>query len=223
MYKKVSNFTSGGVQDREPKNRRLANIVKSFQNSKPREKQIFPTSSYFLINNALLHHFSANWLVHNKNMTKKSVCREAWSPEMTSQTFPVCSFWSPGFVPHRKWNLTLLVHQNTGKENRYRIFFLYLSASILPRFNRTNKKIRHIHVKFISSKGVLVSLVIWFEPRCAKFDYFQTKGREWKFTSLTVNKQPIFLSFLAYIDSFTSNTNKTVFVKIGRASCRERV
>ena len=46
IYKKVSNFTSGGVQNREPKNRRLANIVKSFQDSKPREKQIFPTSSY---------------------------------------------------------------------------------------------------------------------------------------------------------------------------------
>ena len=144
MYKKVSNFTSGGVQDREPKNRRLANIVKSFQNSKPREKQIFPTSSYFLINNALLHHFSANWLVHNKNMTKKSVCREAWSPEMTSQTFPVCSFWSPGFVPHRKWNLTLLVHQNTGKENRYRNFFLlYLSVHWGDLIEQINKNLSY--------------------------------------------------------------------------------
>ena len=47
-------------------------------------------------------------------MSENSVFREAWSPEMTSQLFP---------VPHRKWNLTLLVHQNTGKENRYGKYF----------------------------------------------------------------------------------------------------
>ena len=47
---------------------------------------------------------------------------------MTSQSFWVSCFWSCGFVPHRKWNLTLLVHQNTGKENRYqKIVLLYLS------------------------------------------------------------------------------------------------
>ena len=57
-------------------------------------------------------------------MSKRSVFREAWSPEMTSQSFPVSCLYSCGFVPHRKWNLTLLVHQNTGKENRYRNFFL---------------------------------------------------------------------------------------------------
>ena len=44
-------------------------------------------------------------IAHNKKMTKKSVFREAWSPEMASQSFPVYSFWSRGFVPHRKWNL----------------------------------------------------------------------------------------------------------------------
>ena len=52
-----------------------------------------------------------------------------WSPEMTSQSFPVSCFWSWGFVPHRKWNLMLLVHQTTGKENRYwNIFLLFLSV-----------------------------------------------------------------------------------------------
>ena len=57
---KASNFTSGRVQNREIKNRRLGAIVTSFQDSKPREKQIFPTVSYFLKNNALLYHFLAN-------------------------------------------------------------------------------------------------------------------------------------------------------------------
>ena len=92
------------------------------------QKQISPTFSYFLINNALLHHFLANWLAHNKKMTEKSVFREAWSPELTSQSFPVPCCWCRGFVHHRKWNLTLLAHQNTGKENRYRKKMLHLSA-----------------------------------------------------------------------------------------------
>ena len=117
---KASNFTSSGVQNRETKNRGLGTIVTSIQDSKSREKQISPTFSYFLINNALLYHFLANWLAHNKKMTEKSVFREASSPELTSQSFPISCFWCRGFVPHRKWNLTLLAHQNTGKENRYR-------------------------------------------------------------------------------------------------------
>ena len=60
--------------------------------------QISTTFSYFLINNALLYHFLANWLAHNNKMTEKSVFREGWSPEMTSQSFPVSCFWSRGFV-----------------------------------------------------------------------------------------------------------------------------
>ena len=115
---KASNFTSGGVQNRETKNRRLGTIVTSFQDFKLREKQISPTFSYFLINNALLYHFLANWLAHNKKMTEKSVFREAWSPEMTSQSFPVSCFWSRGFVPHRKWNLTLLDAFGTSKHGK---------------------------------------------------------------------------------------------------------
>ena len=57
---KASNFTSGGVQNRATKNRRLGMIVTSFQDSKPPEKKISPTFSYFLINNALLYHFLVN-------------------------------------------------------------------------------------------------------------------------------------------------------------------
>ena len=39
--------------------------------------------------NALLYHFLANLLAHNKKMTQKSVLRKAQSPEMTLQSFPV--------------------------------------------------------------------------------------------------------------------------------------
>ena len=59
---KASNFTSGGVQNRETKHRRPGTIVTSFQDSKLPEKQISPTFSYFPINNTLLYHFLANWL-----------------------------------------------------------------------------------------------------------------------------------------------------------------
>ena len=125
----------------------LGTIVMSIQDSKPHEKQISPTFSYFLINNALLYHFLANWLAHNKKMTKKSVFREAWSPELTSQSFPVSCFWCRGFVPHRKWNLTLLAHQNTGKENRYRKKVFATLISTLGDLIKEIKKIFHIHFK----------------------------------------------------------------------------
>ena len=76
-------------------------------------------------------------------MSEKSVFREAWSPEMTSQSFPVSCFWSRGFVSHRKWHLTLLVHQNMEleKENRYRkIFLLYLSVHWADLIEQIKKK-----------------------------------------------------------------------------------
>ena len=43
---KASNFTSGGVQNHDTKNRRLGTIVTSIQDSKPREKQISQSFSY---------------------------------------------------------------------------------------------------------------------------------------------------------------------------------
>ena len=152
---KASNFTSGGVQSRETKNRGLGTIVTSIQDSKPREKQISPKFSYFLINNALLYHFLANWLAHNKRMTEKSDYREAWSPELTSQSFPVSCFWCRGFVPHRKWNLTLLAHKNTGKENRYRNFFLlHLSAHWGDLVEQIKRNFARIHFKSFHTKPV---------------------------------------------------------------------
>ena len=111
------------------------------------KKQIALTFSYFLKNNARLYHFLANLLAYNKKMTEKSVFHEASSPEMMSQSFPVSCFWSRGFVPHQKWNLTLLVHQNTGKENHYRkIFLLHLSVHWGDLIEQI-KKICHLHFK----------------------------------------------------------------------------
>ena len=93
-------------------------------------------------------------------MPEKSVFRKAWSPEMKSQSFPVSCFWSRGFVPHRKWNLTLLVHQNTGKENRYRKFFFAIHISTLRRFNRANKK-KSVIYTLTSSHLYRKNIFIW--------------------------------------------------------------
>ena len=78
-------------------------IVTSFQDLKFFGKTDFSaTFSCFLINNAFLYHFLTNLLAHSKKMSEKSVYREALSPEITSQSFPVSCFWSRGFVAHRK-------------------------------------------------------------------------------------------------------------------------
>ena len=104
------------------------------------EKQISPTFSYFLINNTLLYHFLANWLAHNKKMSEKSVFCKAWSPEWRHNRSQCPVFGLAVLIPHWKWNLTCLVHQNTGKENRYWKFFFAIHVSTLRRFNQTNKK-----------------------------------------------------------------------------------
>ena len=137
---KASNFPSGGVQNRDTKNRRLGTIVTSIQDSKPREKQISQSFSYCELINLLRNGTIVRCLWENKKTSEKSVFRVAWSPELTSQSFPVPCFWSRGFVPHRKWNLMLLVHQNTGKENRYGKNFFAELISTLGRFDRANKK-----------------------------------------------------------------------------------
>ena len=50
---KASNFTSGGVQNRDTKNRRLGTILTSIQDSKPRKKQISQLFSYCELINLL--------------------------------------------------------------------------------------------------------------------------------------------------------------------------
>ena len=63
---------------------------------------------------------------------------------------PSVLFWSRGFVPHWKLNLTLLVHQNTGKENRYRkIILLCLSLHWGDLIEQIKKEICYIQFKSI--------------------------------------------------------------------------
>ena len=50
---KASNFTSGGVQNRDTKNRRLGTIVTSIQDFKLRENQISQSFSYCELINLL--------------------------------------------------------------------------------------------------------------------------------------------------------------------------
>ena len=143
-FPKASNFTSGGVQNRETKGRGLGAIVASIRDSKPREKQISPTFSYFLINNALLYHFLANWLAHNRKMTERSVFRGAWIPELTSQSFPVSCFWTkpPGGEIWRFWHITTRGRKIAIEKN----FWLYLSAHLGDLVEQI-KKVCHIHFK----------------------------------------------------------------------------
>ena len=79
----------------------------------------FRTSSF--AKNRFLRHFLIYYKqrtivpFHSELISSKQE-NDAWSPEMTSQSFLVSCFWSGGFVPHRKWHLTLLVHQTRGKK-----------------------------------------------------------------------------------------------------------
>ena len=124
----------------QAKNRGLGTIVTSIQDSKPREKQISPTFSYFLINNALLYHFLANWLAHNKKMTEKSVFREAsgvlnWRHNrFQSPVFGVAVLYPTGSEIWRFWHI-----KTRGRKITVKNFFATL-ISTLGRFNRANKK-----------------------------------------------------------------------------------
>ena len=134
---KSSNFTSGGVQNRDTKNRRLGAIVTSIQDSKPREKQISPTF-YFLINNALLYHFLANWLAHNKKMTEICFSRglESWIDVtiIPSLPFLVSQFCTP---PEVKFDAFGTSKHEEGKSLSKNFATL---ISTLGRFDRANKK-----------------------------------------------------------------------------------
>ena len=126
---KTSHFTYGGEQNCETKNRGLGMIVTSIQDSKPCEKQVSLTFSYFLINNVLLYHFLAYWLAHNKKMTEKSVFCEAWSPELATQLFLVSWFgvavlYPTGSEIWRFWHV-----KTQGRKIAIdKIFLLHLSA-----------------------------------------------------------------------------------------------
>ena len=140
MYQKHQISLPVGHKTARPKTGDWERLWRQFRTPSLAKNIFLRRFIIFFINKALLYHFSANWLAHNKRMTEKSVFLEAWSSELTSQSFPVPCFWSRGFVPHRKWNLMLLVHQHTGKENRYGKNFFAVLISTLGRFDWANKK-----------------------------------------------------------------------------------
>ena len=103
MYSKEKNFNSDFPSPcfNVPKTGDWERLWRHFGSSSfAKNRCLAPTFSYFLINSTLLYHFLANCLAHNKqNMSEKSVFREALSPEMTSQSFPVscfCFWYSTG-------------------------------------------------------------------------------------------------------------------------------
>ena len=104
-----------------------------------------------------LYHFLANLLAHNNKLTEKSVFRETLSPEMASHLFPVSCFWSLGFVPHRKRNLTFWYVKTRvwGRKIALNIFLLYLSVHCGDFIEQT-KKICDIHFKLESQVGAVV-------------------------------------------------------------------
>ena len=78
-------------------------------------------------------------------MTEKSVFRlEAWSPEMTSQSFPVSWFCTP---PEVKFDAFGTAKHGEGKLPSKNLFAIL--SSTLGRFNLARKKKNcHIHFKF---------------------------------------------------------------------------
>ena len=98
--------------------RRLGTIVTSIQDSKPREKQISQSFSYCELINLLRNSTIVRCLWENKKTSEKCFSRglKSWI-DVTIVPNPL--FLGSRFCTNRKWNLMLLVQQNTGKENRY--------------------------------------------------------------------------------------------------------
>lgn len=88
-----------------------------------------------------MHHFLAKFLAHNNKMSEKSaILQESLNSKMTPRSFPVSGFALIYFVSNRKWIFTVLVHQNTGKKDRHRIFFAYTDQYIVEKLSRIENK-----------------------------------------------------------------------------------
>ena len=126
-------------------------------------------------------------------MSEKYVLREAWSPEMTSQSFSVSCFWSRGFVPHWKWNLTLWYIKTRGRKITIAKFLLlYITVHWEDLIQQINK-ICHIHLKLSKHE------IVWTQhtflnrtgddsKRCSdEKAFFAIKGRTditWNITAI---------------------------------------
>ena len=137
----TSNFTSGGVQNRETRNRRLGTIVTSFQDSKLWKNRFLWHFCYFLISNVLLYHFLANWLAHNKKMSEKSVFRKAWSPEWRHNHSQCLVFGLVVLNPTGSEIWLIWYTKTWGRKIAINWkFFFAIHIRTLRRFNQTNKK-----------------------------------------------------------------------------------
>ena len=118
-------------------------IQTSFQDFNLREKQISQSFSHCELINSLKNGTNIVLYIVYKKIRKCQRNLFFVKPEvlkiMMSQSFPVSCFWSCG-LPHRKLNLTLLVHQNTGKENRNRKNVFAILIIALGRFDQVNIK-----------------------------------------------------------------------------------
>ena len=178
MYQKRQISLPVGYKIARPKNRRLGTIVTSFKDFKLRKKQISPTFSYFLISNAVLYLYLANWLAHNNKMIEKSVFREAWSPEMTSQSFPVSCFRSRGFEPTGSEIWRFWYIKTRGRKIAIKIFFFAVHISTLRRFNRAKKESVLYTLTLWRRLDTIQTVLMWYmwysrdsliEPLCVKW------------------------------------------------------
>ena len=135
MYQKRQISLPVGFKTARPKYRRLGTIVTSFQDSKPREKQISPTFTYFLINNALLYHFLVNWLAHNKKMRNLFFAKLAvlkWRHNRSQSPVLVSRFYTP---PEVKFDAFCTSKHGEGKSLSKNFFAILIST-----LGRANKK-----------------------------------------------------------------------------------
>ena len=136
---KASNFTPGGVQNRDTKNRTLGTIVTSIQDFKPREKQISQLFSYCELINLLRNGTIVRCLRKLENVGEICFSRglESWIDVtiVSSLLFLVSRFCTP---PEVKFDAFGTSKHGEGK-SLSKIFFATL-ISTLGRFNRANKK-----------------------------------------------------------------------------------
>ena len=137
---KASNFTSGGVQNRDTKNRRLGTIVTSIQDSKPREKQISQSFSYCELINLLRNGTKVRCLWENKKTSEKSVFHELgvlnWRHNRShSPVFGLAVLYPTESEIWCFWYIKTRERKIAMEKN----FFAVL-ISTLGRFDRANKK-----------------------------------------------------------------------------------
>ena len=124
---KASNFTSGGVQNRDIKNRRLGMIVMSIQDSKPRKKQISQSFSYCELINLLRNGTIVRSLWENKKTSEICFSRglESWIDVtiVPSPLFLVSRFCTPPEVKFDAFGTSKLAMEKTFSARYLKPFF----------------------------------------------------------------------------------------------------